>query len=53
MVAPATQRYAQSIKFDVCLDCDDACDYFEPLGGLVITGSTDTNVNDFRAILVL
>lgn len=53
MEAPATQRHAQSIKFDVCLDCDDAYGYFEPLGGLVITGPTNTNVSDFRAILVL
>jgi hydroxypyruvate reductase len=53
MEAPATQRHAQSIKFDVCLDCDDVYGYFEPLAGLVITGPTNTNVNDFRAILVL
>ena len=27
--------------------------YFQPLGDLVVTGPTHTNVNDFRALLVL
>jgi glycerate 2-kinase len=35
------------------LDRNDAYGYFQPLGDLVITGPTHTNVNDFRAILVL
>ena len=32
---------------------NDAHGYFEPLGDLVITGPTHTNVNDFRAVLVI
>lgn len=32
---------------------NDAYGYFEAIGDLVITGPTYTNVNDFRAILVL
>ena len=33
--------------------CNDAHGYFNALGDLVVTGPTYTNVNDFRAILVL
>ena len=32
---------------------NDSYRFFEALGDLIITGSTHTNVNDFRAILVL
>ena len=35
------------------LDRNDAVGFFEPLGDLVVTGPTFTNVNDFRAVLVL
>lgn len=35
------------------LENNDACSVFEALGDLVVTGPTLTNVNDFRAILVL
>ena len=35
------------------LDRNDAYNFFRPLGDLVITGPTFTNVNDFRALLVL
>ena len=31
----------------------DAYNFFEPLGDLVVTGPTFTNVNDFRALLVM
>ena len=34
------------------LACCDAWGFFEKVGGLVETGPTHTNVNDFRAILV-
>jgi hydroxypyruvate reductase len=40
-------------KLDDHLQRNDACGFFEPLGDLVITGPTHTNVNDFRAMLVL
>jgi len=35
------------------LDRHHAHGFFEPLGDLVVTGPTYTNVNDFRALLVL
>ncbi len=35
------------------LDANDAHSFFEALGDCVVTGPTRTNVNDFRAILVL
>jgi hydroxypyruvate reductase len=54
-VAPDTLARARALcmKIDQYLDRNDAYGYFEPLGDLVITGPTHTNVNDFRAILVL
>jgi glycerate 2-kinase len=54
-VAPDTlqRALAKGMKIDQYLDRNDAYGYFEPLGGLVITGPTHTNVNDFRALLVL
>jgi glycerate 2-kinase len=33
-------------------DDNDACQFFQRLGDLVILGPTLANVNDFRAILV-
>jgi hydroxypyruvate reductase len=44
---------AKGIKATDCLDRNDAYGFFEALGDLVVTGPTHTNVNDFRAILVL
>jgi glycerate 2-kinase len=44
---------AQGLKLESFLDRNDAYGFFEPLGDLVFTGPTFTNVNDFRAILVL
>ncbi len=35
------------------LDNNDAYSFFRQTGGLVVTGPTYTNVNDFRALLVL
>lgn len=35
------------------LDRNDAYGYFQALNDLVVTGPTHTNVNDFRAILIL
>ncbi|HSV34216.1 MAG TPA: glycerate kinase [Ramlibacter sp.] len=54
-VAPDTlQRgLAQGMKVDAFLDRNDAYGYFSALGDLVITGPTHTNVNDFRAMLVI
>ena len=54
-VSPDTlaRAQAQGLKLDEHLQRNDACGFFEPLGDLVVTGPTHTNVNDFRAILVL
>jgi hydroxypyruvate reductase len=35
------------------LDRNDAYSFFAGLGDLLVTGPTFTNVNDFRAILIL
>lgn len=54
-VEPATLARAQALgmKIDRYLDRNDAYGYFHALGDLVTTGPTHTNVNDFRALLVL
>lgn len=52
---PETLRRAIEAGLDpqTCLDAHDSGTLFERLGDLVVTGPTLTNVNDFRAILVL
>ena len=54
-VAPDTlvRAAASGNKLDDFLDRNDAYGYFEALGDLVVTGPTFTNVNDFRALLIL
>ena len=54
-VEPGTLARAQALglKIDNHLDRNDAYGFFHTLGDLVVTGPTHTNVNDFRAILVL
>ena len=54
-VAPDTLQRAAALalKLDDHLLRNDAYGYFSALGDLVLTGPTHTNVNDFRAILVL
>jgi hydroxypyruvate reductase len=54
-VAPDTLARAAALgmKPSAHLDRNDAYGFFEPLGDLVVTGPTFTNVNDFRALLVL
>lgn len=54
-VAPDTlaRAAAQGLSIADHLDRNDAYGYFDALGDLVITGPTHTNVNDFRAILIL
>jgi glycerate 2-kinase len=44
---------AAGVKAADCLDRNDAYGFFEAVGDLVVTDPTHTNVNDFRAILVL
>jgi hydroxypyruvate reductase len=55
MVAPDTlaRAAAQGLAITDHLARNDAYGYFEPLGDLVFTGPTHTNVNDFRAVLVV
>jgi glycerate 2-kinase len=54
-VSPDTLAWAeaQGVKAVDCLDRNDAYGFFEAVGNLVVTGPTHTNVNDFRALLVL
>jgi hydroxypyruvate reductase len=44
---------AKGVKATEYLDRNDAYGFFDAVGDLVVTGPTHTNVNDFRAILVL
>jgi hydroxypyruvate reductase len=55
VVAPDTlqRALAQGLKIDSFLARNDAYGYFHALDDLVVTGPTHTNVNDFRAILLL
>ncbi len=53
-VSPDTLQRATSLgmKLSSYQARNDAYGFFEPLGDLVFTGPTHTNVNDFRAILI-
>ena len=55
IVTPSTLARAQALGLKAAdsLDRNDAHHFFKPLGDLVVTGPTFTNVNDFRAMLVL
>jgi glycerate 2-kinase len=44
---------ARGISLKAALAANDAYGFFHSLGDLIVTGPTLTNVNDFRAILVL
>jgi hydroxypyruvate reductase len=44
---------AKGLDLAACLAGNDAWSAFDALGDLLVTGPTFTNVNDFRAILVL
>ena len=54
-VSPDTLAMAQAkgLKLEDFLDRNDAYGFFEAVDSLFMTGPTHTNVNDFRAILVL
>jgi hydroxypyruvate reductase len=54
-VSPATLDTAarKGLKLADFLDRNDAYGFFDAVDSLVVTGPTHTNVNDFRAILVL
>jgi len=55
VIDPTTLARARALGLDpqAMLDNNDAYSLFQALGDLVVTGPTYTNVNDFRAILVL
>ncbi len=55
LVTPDTLARAATLglKINQHLDGNDTYGYFSALGDLVVTGPTHTNVNDFRAMLVL
>ncbi|HRI16951.1 MAG TPA: glycerate kinase [Burkholderiaceae bacterium] len=55
IVTPDTlaRAAARGLKAQEFLDRNDAYNFFAPLGDLVVPGPTFTNVNDFRALLVL
>ncbi len=55
VIGPTTLARGRAAGLDAGkhLDNNDAYSYFARLGDLVVTGPTLTNVNDFRAILVL
>lgn len=54
-VAPNTLARAAALGLKITdhLQRNDAYGFFSALGDLVVTGPTHTNVNDFRAVLVL
>jgi glycerate 2-kinase len=54
IVTPDTlaRAAAMGLSARARLDANDCYNFFAPLGDLVITGPTFTNVNDFRALLV-
>ncbi|MDP2007281.1 MAG: glycerate kinase [Rubrivivax sp.] len=55
IVTPSTLARAQALGMKAAdyLDRNDAYGFFQPLGDLVTPGPTFTNVNDFRALLIL
>lgn len=55
IVTPDTLRRAEAagVKLADHLDRNDAYGYFDAIGDLLVTGPTHTNVNDFRALLIL
>ncbi len=55
LLTPATlaQAEAAGLRADHCLAANDAYGFFAATDGLIVTGPTRTNVNDFRVILVL
>lgn len=55
LIGPDTLLRAKKLGLDArkMLDDNDAHRFFEALGDQLITGPTRTNVNDFRAVLIL
>ena len=55
MLGPDTKARAAALGLSLAasLDRNDGHGFFEALGDSVVTGPTLTNVNDFRAILIV
>ncbi len=55
IVTPDTLARARalSLKAGDFLERNDAYNFFKPLGDLIVPGPTFTNVNDFRALLIV
>jgi len=55
VIGPETLARARALGLSArsSLDANDAHGFFEALGASVVTGPTLTNVNDFRAILIV
>ena len=55
IVTPTTlaRAAAAGVSLSDCLNRNDGFGFFDAIGDLVVSGPTHTNVNDFRAILVL
>ena len=55
LVTPTTLARARALGVDArrYLAAHDAYDFFAALGDLVVTGPTRTNVNDFRALIIV
>tara|TARA_Y100000588_G_scaffold323784_1_gene356531 strand:- start:911 stop:1357 length:447 start_codon:yes stop_codon:yes gene_type:complete len=55
IITPSTLNRAAKAGLDaqMMLDGHDSYSFFAELGDLIITGPTRTNVNDFRAILIV
>ena len=53
-VSPSTLARAENISVDATtyLSGNNSYNFFKPLGDLLVTGPTRTNVNDFRAIFI-
>jgi hydroxypyruvate reductase len=52
VIDPDTLARARHADAKNMLDKNDATTFFEAAGGLIVSGPTHTNVNDFRAILI-
>jgi len=55
LLTPMTLAKARAagLRAERCLAANDAYSFFAAADGLIVTGPTRTNVNDYRAILVL
>lgn len=54
IVTPETMNNARKLNLDATalLEQNDSYNFFKPLGQLVKTGATETNVNDYRVFII-